>query len=155
METRKPLKRGQPLRQKSSLKRTSGLKSSGKGLSKASKTSVSKAKRKAWAAFSLYIRTRDPQCVTCGGANQHAGHFIDGRHGAVLFSEQGVHSQCYRCNVGLHGNKVQYWLFMEKTYGRPLIDQLILESKQTIKYKRHDYERIEQEYKDKCAQLLK
>lgn len=109
-----------------------------------------KAKLKAWQAFSLYIRTRDKRCVTCSaGKADHAGHFIDGRHNAVLFSERGVHGQCYHCNVGLKGNKLEYWLFMEKAYGRKVIDQLIEESKQTVQYKIHDFERIEQEYKEK------
>lgn len=112
-----------------------------------------KAKAAAWKAFSEYIRLRDPFCVTCGGPNQHAGHFIDGRHNAVLFSEMGVHSQCYHCNVGLKGNKVEYWLFMEKKYGRPTINKLLKESKQTVQYKIYDFERIAQEYKEKCLQL--
>jgi hypothetical protein len=114
-----------------------------------------KAKAAAWKAFSTYIRLRDPRCVTCGGANQQAGHFIDGRNNAVLFSEKGVHSQCYRCNVGLHGNKIEYYRFMEKTYGAPTIEKLLKESKQTIQYKTHDYERIAEEYKAKCKELLK
>lgn len=113
------------------------------------KTARAKAKEKAWAAFSLYIRNRDKRCVTCPtGSAQQAGHFIDGRHNAVLFSEQGVHGQCYHCNVGLKGNKLEYWLFMEKKYGREVIDDLIRESKQNIQYKIHDFERIAQEYKD-------
>lgn len=110
-------------------------------------------KNKAWVAFSLFIRTRDKKCCTCGGAVQQAGHFIDGRHNAVLFSERGVHGQCYHCNVGLKGNKLQYWLFMEKTYGREVIDQLMAESKQMVQYKIHDYERIAQEYTEKYKAL--
>ena len=113
-----------------------------------------RAKDKAWKNFSLYIRARDKHCVTCPmGKSEQAGHFIDGRHNAVLFSERGVHGQCYHCNVGLKGNKLEYWLFMERTYGRKVIDQLIRESKQTIQYKTHDYERIAQEYKEKLAEL--
>jgi hypothetical protein len=115
-----------------------------------------KAKQAAWDAFSKYIRNRDKKCVTCPrGEAQQAGHFIDGRHNAVLFSERGVHGQCYHCNVGLKGNKLEYWLFMEKTYGRKVIDELMAESKITVQYKTHDFERIEQEYIDKCAQLSK
>ena len=117
------------------------------------KSPLKKAKEKAWKAFSLYIRTRDGNCVTCGGASQQAGHFIDGRHNAVLFSEMGVHGQCYHCNMGLKGNKLEYFLFMEKTYGREVIDRLMLESKQTVIYKTFDYVRIEQEYKDKYEAL--
>lgn len=118
-----------------------------------SKTPKAKAKQAAWAAFSLYIRTRDAACVTCGGPNQQAGHFIDGRHNAVLFSEKGVHAQCYHCNVGLKGNKIQYWLFMEATYGRKVIDELIAESKVMIQYKTADYLEIAEKYKKKLEEL--
>jgi hypothetical protein len=111
------------------------------------KTARAKAKQKAWAAFSLFIRTRDKKCVTCPtGSAQQAGHFIDGRSNAVLFSEKGVHGQCYHCNVGLKGNKLEYWLFMERTYGRKVIDQLMAESKIMVQYKTHDFIAIAEKY---------
>lgn len=119
----------------------------------AKKSPRAKAKEKAWNAFSLYIRTRDKKCCTCGGAIQQAGHFIDGRHNAVLFQENGVHGQCYRCNVGLKGNKIQYFLFMEQTYGRKVIDDLIRESRATVIYKTHDFIEIERKYKEKTLAL--
>lgn len=118
------------------------------------KSPLKRAKQKAWAEFSLYIRTRDKKCVTCKtGSAQQAGHFIDGRHNAVLFSEKGVHGQCYHCNVGLKGNKLEYWLFMERTYGRKLIDKLMAESKQTVIYKIPDYEAIAKKYEKKLKEL--
>lgn len=120
---------------------------------KRKKSSLKKAKDEAWTAFSLYVRTRDTVCCTCGGPVQQAGHFIDGRHNAVLFSERGVHGQCYHCNVGLKGNKLEYWLFIERTYGREVIEQLMRESKVTVQYKTHDYQRIKQEYLDKLNLL--
>lgn len=122
-------------------------------LKRRSKTPKAKAKQAAWAAFSLFIRTRDPKCVTCGAETKQAGHFIDGRRNAVLFSEMGVHGQCAMCNVYLHGNKIKYWLFMEEKYGRKVIDKLILESTQTVQYKTHDYLEIAELYKAKCATL--
>lgn len=113
-----------------------------------------KAKEKAWQAFSLYIRTRDKRCVTCPtGMAQQAGHFIDGRHNAVLFSERGVHGQCYHCNVGLKGNKLEYFLFMERTYGREVIDQLMAESKVMVQYKAFQFLEIEELYKRKLDEL--
>jgi hypothetical protein len=64
----------------------------------------------------------------------------------VLFSERGVHGQCYHCNVGLKGNKLEYWLFMERTYGRKVIDQLMTESKIMVQYKTHDFIAIAEKY---------
>lgn len=72
----------------------------------------------------------------------------------MLFSEEGVHGQCAGCNIYLHGNKLQYWLFMEKTYGRATIERLILESKQIIKYTASDYDEIAQTYEKKLDELL-
>lgn len=120
----------------------------------AKKSPRAKAKLRAWNAFSAYIRARDGLCVTCkSGTAAQAGHFIDGRHNAVLFSERGVHGQCYHCNIGLKGNKLEYWLFMEKRYGRKVIDQLMHESKQIVIYKIPDFEEIEAKYKKKLAKL--
>lgn len=117
------------------------------------KTSRAKAKEKAWNAFSLYIRERDGVCVTCGGPAQQAGHFIDGRGNAVLFSERGVHGQCYHCNVGLKGNKLEYWLFMERTYGREVINELMAESKTTVQYKEYQFLEIAEKYKEMTRAL--
>lgn len=120
------------------------------------KTARAKAKQAAWKAFSEYIRARDGRCVTCTtGEAQQAGHFIDGRHNAVLFQERGVHGQCYHCNVGLKGNKIQYWLFMERTYGREVIDELITESQQTVQYKEFQFKEIEEKYKEKLKTVDK
>lgn len=130
--------------------------------------STSSYKLKAWKAFSRYIRVRDcllttgkPDhgiCCTCGKAVEYkysqAGHFISGRRNAVLFSEKGVHLQCYGCNIGRGGALHEYWLFMEEKYGRPVIDQLIRESKETVKYTKQDYQDIAKEYHDKIEELL-
>lgn len=132
------------------------------------KDKLSTHKKKAWNTFSIYIRTRDcikttgnPNeaiCVTCPSLVEfkklHAGHWIGGRNNAVLFSEKGVHGQCFACNVGLHGNPIVYWVYMENHYGRKVMDQLIAESHQAIKYKAWDYDNIAEEYKEKTKQLL-
>ncbi len=124
-------------------------------LGKGKKTERAKAKAAAWKAFSAYIRQRDQRCVTCNtGRADQAGHFIDGRHNAVLFSEEGVHGQCYHCNVGLKGNKLEYFLFMEKTYGRETIDRLMQESKQMIQYKPYHFIEIADKYKKMTEELL-
>jgi len=91
-------------------------------------------KKKTWDAFSVSIRQRGMddygfnRCITCG-VRKHwkelqAGHFIPGRHNAILFEERGVHPQCYHCNVGLKGNPRKYDAFMRKTYGAKVIKEL-------------------------------
>lgn len=135
-----------------------------------------KAKDAAWDAFSLFVRTRDSikttnstdmcKCVTCnrlypriGIGCIQAGHFIPGRLNAVLFSERGVHGQCLGCNgnppIGKGGNRIEYWLYMEREYGRQVIDELIAESKPTVQYKEFEYREIAENYQAKTEWMLR
>ena len=131
---------------------------------------VSKAKKRAWSAFSAYIRLRDAKrttgtlneakCCTCGkvypafgkGCLQ-AGHFIAGRNNAILFEETCVHAQCYMCNVTHKGASLEYFYFMEKTYGREEIDRLRTLSKTIKKLSPHDLLEIEAKYEEKAKEL--
>ena len=124
---------------------------------------MKKAKEKAWKVFSIYIRLSAAdyeeyvRCITCGIKKHYkkmqSGHFIPGRNNAVLFNEQGVHPQCYHCNIGLNGNWPAYYQWMKGMYGIEIIDQLIYESRQTVKYTLEDYQKIEKEYKEKVKQI--
>lgn len=132
------------------------------------KSEKQKAKLKAWNAFSKYIRTRDclrftgdpdsGPCVTCWRTYPismlQAGHFIDGRGNSVLFDERLVYSQCYGCNVGRSGAYVEYFVFMEKEWGREKIDEFRALKKDTKIYKTHDFIEIERTFKDKTTDLL-
>lgn len=138
----------------------------------AKKTKRALAKDKAWTAFSRYIRTRDclrftgtpdeGQCVTCNRFYPYkklqAGHFIQGRGNAVLFDERLVYSQCLGCNgnppMGKGGNYVEYFLFMEREWGRAKIDEFRDLKFQTVIYKEFDFVRIREEYDQKYHELL-
>jgi hypothetical protein len=82
-------------------------------------------------------------CVTClkviPWTEAQASHFIDGRGNAILFEERGVHPCCYACNVCKHGNKVEYFRFMQEKYGDKVIDELRILAKQPKKYTVDDY----------------
>lgn len=131
------------------------------------------AKKKAWEAFSMYIRVRDcmrftgdPElgiCVTCKAAKPRkelqAGHFIGGRGNAVLFREDLVFSQCAYCNqkppMGLGGNYVKYTLFMlSEGYTTEQIEEFTRLKGTTKVYKTHDFVELEQRYKEKTQALL-
>ena len=136
------------------------------------KTERQKAKDKAWDAFSAYIRTRDclrftgspdeGKCVTCSRPYPYkslqAGHFIQGRGNAVLFDERLVYSQCFGCNgnppYGKGGNYVEYFLFMEREWGRDKLDEFIALKHDTKIYKTFHFVELEQELKEKTKQLL-
>lgn len=136
---------------------------------------LQKARKKAWAAFSLYIRTRDAilttggidqcVCVTCpavkqrravGGAGIQAGHWpqVSGRSNAVLFLEQGVHGQCWQCNEYKHGNREPYDQFMLDTYGQEIMDELRLKKNQTVSYTVEEYDVFTTTYSEKTKQLI-
>lgn len=90
------------------------------------KKSCSYWKKKAWKAFSAYIRRKDTNqdgyvdCYTCEKPFHwkqiQAGHFVDGRNNTVLYDPNLVKPQCYRCNMVLKGNKVAFTLRMLEKY---------------------------------------
>lgn len=130
---------------------------------------VSSMKKLAWTNFSKYIRTRDcirtsgdPThgfCYTCGAHKPfkelQAGHFIPGRRPTVLFDERQVKAQCYRCNVGLHGNWTEFLTKMNKEFGNKEVDKMIEESKQIKQFKVYELEAINERYRLKLKELLK
>lgn len=115
--------------------------------------SIKSSKEAAWREFSKFIRTRDciryggsldeGLCVTCSRqypfSKLQAGHFIAGRTNAILLDEDLVHAQCYGCNMGRSGAHVEYFVFMEKTYGREAIDIFRRRKNQVLKMKADDW----------------
>jgi NAD-dependent dihydropyrimidine dehydrogenase PreA subunit len=125
----------------------------------ARKPKYSVAKRHAWDAFSKYIRLRDELkgCFTCivnkPWKEMQAGHFLPGRHNSLLFDERNCHSQCYRCNVPLKGNMVEYYPKMLRLYGQEVIDELKVLDKQIVKLKVWQLIEIKEEYQQKFKEL--
>lgn len=131
------------------------------------------AKDAAWTQFSIYIRTRDclrfsgfPDegiCITCRREypfkRLSAGHFVAGRNNAVLYDERIVYSQCAGCNLnppyGKGGNYVEYFVFMEKEWGRDKIDEFRALRHKNVKYDIEDFRRIKAEFKQKTIDLLR
>lgn len=120
------------------------------------------AKKKAWQAFSLYIRTRDSvngmcACITCGKVipikEAQASHFLGGRSNAVLFDEEAVYAGCVGCNMFLHGNYGVYTLKMIDRYGRDWVDAKIAQKHQIVKYTSQDFLDIAEKYKQKLKSL--
>jgi hypothetical protein len=54
-----------------------------------------------------------------------AGHFLSGRKDALLFDEDGVNAQCYRCNVMLAGMWPEYYRVMQEQHGQDWIEDRI------------------------------
>ena len=134
---------------------------------KIKKKTITSIKKKAWAFFSIYIRTRDclkttgctsfGLCITCGKRYHfkllQAGHFISGRHNANLFSEEGCHAQCYNCNINLRGNTLEYRRKIIEMYGKGYDVVLEEESKQVLKFTPQYLEELIIELKEKIKLL--
>lgn len=91
------------------------------------------------AAYSIYIRNKYAvngivECVTCGKKdeirNMQNGHYVSRMFHSTRWLDKNCHPQCYRCNVALKGNYVNYTLFMIKTYGYEVIEELSIKSKE-------------------------
>jgi hypothetical protein len=96
-------------------------------------------------------------CCSCGKIypikSAQAGHFIPGRNNAVLFEENGVHAQCYSCNIGKGGNWPGYYEFMLEEYGQIEIDKQLEARNKIVQYKLSDYLEIAEIYKQKLKEL--
>ena len=120
-------------------------------------------KKKAWAAFSKYIRLSyadkngNCTCVTCGSVKPykeiHAGHFIPKRNNAVMFEETNVHPQCPYCNLYMHGQGAKYYKFMLEKYGQEEIDRLMDLDKTTKQFSACDVEEMIVDYRGKVKEL--
>lgn len=73
--------------------------------------------------FNKWIRHRDKgmNCISCDkpikGVTHASHYFSSGGHSNVRFHEDNVHSGCYKCNVELSGNLLNYQIGIEKRIG--------------------------------------
>lgn len=103
-------------------------------------------RRKLKAIFSEYIRRRDSkdletlsgECCTCKDwfywKVAHAGHFVEVGTATqgTEFDERNVHLQCCYCNTFCGGRKAVYALFMERKYGKGIIEELVKQSEWSL-----------------------
>ena len=127
------------------------------------KPTIAKLKKNLWPVFSEYVRKRDclrttgctswGLCITCDKRYHfkllQAGHFIAGRHNANLFSERGVHAQCYNCNVNLRGNTLEYRRQVIQMYGEGVDLELEAEARQEKKFTRQELEDLKASLQEK------
>jgi hypothetical protein len=91
------------------------------------------AKKRAWKAFSKYIRVRDPVCITCTGKTTEAGHFLHTTDkgsnpnlggNEIWFNEKNVNGQEGSCNRYKSGNLAEYAVKIEEKWGDGTIKEL-------------------------------
>jgi len=122
-------------------------------------------KEAVWKHFSSYIRLRDcmkttgtthqGKCVTCKRMYPYnklqAGHFMPGRMDCILFDDEAVHAQCYRCNVVQSGMWPAYYNAMLVTYGETWIhDQLAKWTLDEKKYTINELKALEKYFMMEC-----
>ena len=121
-----PLQRRTPLRPGGRLR--------AKAKPKPKKITLSKAKDKAWKAFSRYIRLKHSyqgmcNCITCGErmawTEIQCGHGIPGRTNGILFLEEICRPQCARCNVFMGGRPDIFIPYLIDMYGREGYDEFL------------------------------
>ncbi len=117
--------------------------------------SVSYYKKKLWKLISLFIRRRDAdengmvKCCSCDRwlhwKQGDAGHFIDGRHNAIVYDIRQIHFQCKPCNGGFSNQKynkeevkANYEVFMVKRYGQEVVDELKAADKKRKEFTRQE-----------------
>lgn len=126
------------------------------------KKNQKKLKAKLWRLFSEYIRRKDANldgynvCCTCGKVAHYkelqAGHYYHDKSLPLHFCESNVHPQCVKCNYFKDGNRDEYALFLEKTYGMGILQELKALDKPLAQGHFWIAEKIE-EYKKKLAEI--
>lgn len=118
-------------------------------------------REKCWNMFSEMIRAKyadwrgHVKCYTCGktgrwkGDRFQAGHFQCGRGNAVLFDEQQVRVQCYKCNCVNYGEQYVFGKRLEDEIGVERVEQLKKNKSKTIQYTKKEYEAMTKVFKEK------
>lgn len=94
--------------------------------------SIKTLKRKAWETISRYVRKRDGyKCISCGNAGNECGHYQRNSERNQLlggnelwYDLRNLNCQCTRCNKWLSGNLNQYAIYLEKKYGKGILQEL-------------------------------
>ena len=105
--------------------------------------------------FNKYIRHRDKglNCISCDkpikGVTHASHYFSSGGHSNVRFHEDNVHSGCYKCNVELSGNLLNYQIGVEKRIGGERLIALHEQAHTTKKWTVQELNEIIETYKKK------
>jgi hypothetical protein len=80
--------------------------------------------------FNKWVRLRDKDqpCISCGkeiNGVRHASHYLSsGGHSSVRFHPDNVWVSCYKCNVMLSGNGIEYRMRLIKKIGIERVEWL-------------------------------
>ena len=109
--------------------------------------------------FNKFIRLRDKgqPCISCQkpiNGVEHASHYLSaGGHSIVRFNEDNVWVSCYKCNVMLSGNQVEYRKALIKKIGIERVEWLEEHGSETKRWTKEELREIMAIYKKKCKEL--
>ncbi len=135
-------------------------------LKKPKKKSVTSLKKKLWTLISQYIRQKYADsdgyasCVTCGDTKHwkelQAGHYCpSGASSYLRYVESNIHPQCYRCNINLGSNPIEYREFMVRTYWETFVEQMLSMRNEPTSLKDYDLKVLTEDYQERLNNLNK
>lgn len=113
-------------------------------------TDKTRAIQKADKAFSLYIRARDPKCVTCGADTTDCSHIFRRTHHSTRWNETNAVGQCRRCHF-IHHNQSESYLhdYARKKLGARKYEELRDRWEGVSDFKAYQIEEMARYYTDK------
>lgn len=101
----------------------------------------------------VHVRDADCACISCGATSGRfqGGHYRSrGSAPHLALDTRNIHKQCYKCNVELHSNAIEYRKALVKKFGAEWVD--VLECDQ--KPRKHTNEELK-EMRAKFAKALR
>jgi hypothetical protein len=130
---------------------------------KKKKRSVKSTKHRADNIFSELIRRSNLdvdgmcRCITCGCTdvwqNMDAGHYEGRRHNNTRFDKRNVAPQCRVCNRWAEGRKYEFGVYLVKTYGKGIIDELRQAAHVTRRFAVEELDGMINEWKKELQEL--
>jgi hypothetical protein len=148
------VKRGGPLKRYTPLR----AKSLARGVQRS--RTIGNYKKRAWDLLSEIVRRQAADsagylfCVTCEAVmhwkEADAGHYHPRTDGnALFFDERNIHPQCTACNRFRRGNLTRYALYLTKTYGPTILEELDAKRRQFLKITESDYIDMIADYRER------
>lgn len=73
----------------------------------------------------------------------------------MLFDTDQINLQCYHCNIGLKGNWVEYLKRVRLLWGEEVVDQMLEEHNEVVKYTQQDYQDLIDKFKHDTGELIR
>ena len=98
------------------------------------------------------LRDQDQPCISCGkeiNGVRHASHYLSsGGHSAVRFHPDNVWVSCYKCNVMLSGNGIEYRMRLIKKIGLERVEWLEINGHEVKRWTKDELKELITKYKN-------